>query len=127
MDVIDAEKPVGVLVGFGGQTAINLVNSLNDAGVKVLGTGHDAIDITEERGRFIALLHDLGIPAIPGTAVRTKEDALRASQIIGFPLVIRPSYVLGGRGMAIVYNREELERFMDEALGENEGHDVLMD
>ncbi len=127
MAVIDAEKPVGVLVGFGGQTAINLVDSLNDAGVKVLGTGPDAIDITEERGRFISLLHDLGIPAIPGTAVRAKEDALRASQIIGFPLVVRPSYVLGGRGMAIVYNRDELEQFMDEALGENEGHDVLLD
>jgi len=127
MNVIDIEKPAGVLVGFGGQTAINLVDSLTKAGVRVLGTGPDAIDITEERGRFIALLHDLGIPAIQGTAVRTKEDALRASEIIGFPLVVRPSYVLGGRGMAIVYNRDELVQFMDEAMGENEGHDVLLD
>lgn len=127
MTVIDIEKPAGVFVGFGGQTAINLVDSLTKAGVKVLGTSADAIDVTEERGRFISLLHDLGIPAIRGTAVRTKDEALRAADFIGFPLVVRPSYVLGGRGMAIVYDRDELVSFMDEAIGENEGHDVLID
>ncbi len=125
--VVDAEKPAGVMVGFGGQTAINLVESLTEAGVKVLGTSPDAIDATEDRGRFVKLLHDLGIPAIPGTIAFTKEQALRACSIIRFPVVVRPSYVLGGRGMAIVQDQDELLTFFDEASEEARGHGVLID
>jgi carbamoyl-phosphate synthase large subunit len=127
MTVIDTEKPAGVLVGFGGQTAINLVEALDGAGVKILGTSPDAIDATEDRGRFVRLLHDLGIPAIPGTIAYTKKQALHACGIIRFPVVVRPSYVLGGRGMAIVQSEEELLGYFDEASGEARGHGVLID
>lgn len=127
MSVIDVVKPMGVFVGFGGQTAINLVEDLVKAGVKVLGTSPVAIDATEDRGRFVRLLHDLGIPAIPGTIAYTKEQALHACRIIRFPVVVRPSYVLGGRGMAIVQDEAELLRFFDEATEEARGHGVLID
>ncbi len=127
MSVVDVEKPAGVLVGFGGQTAINLVEALSAAGVKILGTSPDAIDETEDRGRFVKLLHDLGIPAIPGTIAYSKEEAVNACRVIHYPVVVRPSYVLGGRGMAIVQNEEELLRFFDEASEEARGHGVLVD
>ena len=120
MTVIDIEKPAGVFVGFGGQTAINLVDSLTKAGVKVLGTSADAIDVTEERGRFISLLHDLGIPAIQGTAVRTKDEALPR---LDFHRVFPgggPSYVLGGRGMLSCMTATNW-LVHGEAIGENEG------
>ena len=125
--IVDTEKPAGVLVGFGGQTAINLVESLTEAGVNVLGTSPDAIDATEDRGRFVNLLHDLGIPVIPGTIAYTKEQATNACGIIHFPIVVRPSYVLGGRGMAIVQDQDELLAFFDEATEEARGHGVLVD
>jgi len=125
--VIDAEQPAGVFVGFGGQTAINLVESLHQAGVKILGTSPDAIDATEDRGRFVKLLHDLGIPAIPGTIAYTRADAIRACGVTGFPVVVRPSYVLGGRGMAIVRSQDELLSYFEEASGEARGHGVLID
>ena len=127
MSVVDVVKPVGVLVGFGGQTAINLVEGLHASGVKVLGTSPDAIDATEDRGRFVRLLHDLGIPVIPGTIAYTLQQALQACRIIHFPVVVRPSYVLGGRGMAIVQDEAELLRFFDEATEEARGHGVLID
>lgn len=127
MSVIDVVKPAGVMVGFGGQTAINLVEELDAAGVKVLGTSPDAIDATEDRGRFVKLLHDLGIPVIPGTIAYTVDQALHACRIIHFPVVVRPSYVLGGRGMAIVETEAELIRFFDEASEEARGHGVLVD
>ena len=127
MSVVDVVKPAGILVGFGGQTAINLVEALDASGVKILGTGPDAIDATEDRGRFVKLLHDLGIPAIPGTVAYTLEQALQACRVIHFPVVVRPSYVLGGRGMAIVQDEAELLRFFDEATEEARGHGVLLD
>jgi len=127
MNVIEHEKPEGVLVGFGGQTAINLVETLDRAGVRILGTSPHAIDVTEDRGAFIGLLRDLGIPAIPGTSARTRSEALQAARLIGFPLVVRPSYVLGGRGMAIVQTENELLSYFDEASEEARGHGVLID
>ena len=127
MEVLDTENPAGVLVSFGGQTAINLVGALASAGVRVLGTSPDAIDATEDRGRFVKLLHDLGIPSVPGTVAYTLEEALKACEEIGFPVVVRPSYVLGGRGMAIVYRPEELLAYFDDARSEARGHGVLID
>lgn len=126
-NVIDLEEPAGVLVGFGGQTAINLVAPLHRAGVKILGTSPQAIDITEDRGKFTRLLHDLGIPVIRGTAVTSRDEAIRAAKIIGYPVIVRPSYVLGGRAMAIVYNQDDLMDYLDEAMQASEGHPILID
>ena len=112
------------MCGFGGQTAINLVDSLNKAGVNIIGTNAEAIDITSDRGKFTRLLHDLGIPRIPGAAVYSKEEAINAAKIIGYPLVVRPSYVLGGRAMAIVNNHDEMEDYLNEAVAASEGHAI---
>ena len=127
MNVIEHEGPEGILVGFGGQTAINLVESLDRAGVKILGSSPHAIDVTEDRGSFIGLLRDLGIPAIPGTSAYTRQEALQAARLMDFPVVVRPSYVLGGRGMAIVQTEEEILSYFDEASEEARGHGVLID
>lgn len=126
-NVLDIEKPVGVLVGFGGQTAINLAEPLHKHGIRILGTPPEAIDITEDRGKFSSLLRDLGIPAIEGCAVTTRDEARRAAEAIGYPVIVRPSYVIGGRAMAIVYGPEELEEYLDEAVQASEGHPILVD
>ncbi|QUL99427.1 MAG: carbamoyl-phosphate synthase large subunit [Candidatus Fermentithermobacillus carboniphilus] len=126
-NVIDLEQPIGVLVSFGGQTAINLVEPLCRAGVKILGTSAEAIDITEDRGKFKRLLHDLGIPVIQGTTVYSRDEAAVATGIIGFPVIVRPSYVLGGRAMAVAYSREELEEYLEEAVQASDGHPILIE
>lgn len=125
--VLDLEKPLGVLVAFGGQTAINLVKDLDRAGVKIFGTSPNSIDITEDRHKFTKLLGEIGTPVIPGTAVFSKGEAVKAAQKIGFPLVVRPSYVLGGRAMAIVYNEEEFLDYLEEAIHTGEGYAILLD
>src|SRR5687768_9479229 len=103
LNIIDREQPLGVVVQFGGQTAINLAEPLMEAGVPLLGTQFDSIDLAEDRERFDDLLVKLGIPKPPGKAVTTTEAAIQIAGEIGYPVLVRPSYVLGGRAMEIVY------------------------
>jgi carbamoyl-phosphate synthase large subunit len=108
-DIIEHEKPEGVIVQLGGQTALKLAEKLHKFGIKIIGTSFDALDLAEDRGRFSTLLKDLGIP-YPEFGIATNADeAIEASKIIGFPLLVRPSYVLGGQSMKIVINEQELE------------------
>jgi len=127
LNVIDKEKPEGVIVQFGGQTAINLADSLSKAGVKVFGTSVDDIDRAEDRERFDELLENIGIPRPQGTSVTNSEDAIIAANEIGYPVVVRPSYVLGGRAMEIVYNEDELRDYMGRAVKASPEHPVLVD
>jgi carbamoyl-phosphate synthase large subunit len=125
--VCRAERPVGVIAQFGGQTPLKLARILQEEGFAILGTSPDAIDLAEDRGRFAEILHELGIPAPPHGEARTIEEARAAAIRIGYPVVIRPSYVLGGRAMEIVYDDEELERFVQEAADASPDHPVLVD
>lgn len=127
MNIIEEEKPEGVIVQFGGQTAINLASSLDKAGVKILGSSNDSIDRAEDRDRFDNMLEKLGIPRPPGKSVFSSSDAIIAAEKIGYPVLVRPSYVLGGRAMEIVYNQEELTNYMETAVKINSNHPVLVD
>ena len=127
MNIIEEEKPEGVIVQFGGQTAINLAGPLNRVGVRILGTSNDSIDRAEDRDRFDTLLEDLGIPRPPGNSVFSITDAVKAANRVGYPVLVRPSYVLGGRAMEIVYNEKELEQYMVTAAKVNREHPVLVD
>ena len=127
MEVIRKEKPIGVIAQFGGQTAINLAGPLAERGVKILGTSVDSIDMAEDRERFDALLAELGIPRPVGALVTSHEEALAAAQRLSYPLIVRPSYVLGGRAMEIVYNDQELDVYMKEAVVASKDHPVLID
>ena len=118
MHVIDLEKPLGVIVQFGGQTAINLADSLVEHGVKILGTTLESIDKAEDRHEFEAMLQKLNIPQPQGETAVTVEEALDIAGRIGYPVLVRPSYVLGGRAMEIVYNDEELKKYMANAVQE---------
>jgi carbamoyl-phosphate synthase large subunit len=127
MNIVDVEKPEGVIVQFGGQTPLNLAMRLQKSGVSVIGTSPDSIDLAEDRKRFGALLKDLGIPqpenGMAASAVEAREIAAR----IGYPVLVRPSYVLGGRAMAIVYDEEALERYVRTAVGFTPDRPVLID
>ncbi|WEK52959.1 MAG: carbamoyl-phosphate synthase large subunit [Candidatus Cohnella colombiensis] len=127
MNVIEQEKPIGVIVQFGGQTAINLAAPLSKAGVRILGTSLDSIDEAEDRKRFEALLSKLNIPQPKGTTVTSVNEAVGAAQSLGYPVLVRPSYVLGGRAMEIVYSDEELLSYMEVAVQINPEHPVLID
>lgn len=127
MEVIRKEKPIGVIAQFGGQTAINLAGPLAERGVKILGTSVDSIDMAEDRERFDELLAELGIPRPVGALVTSHEEALAAAQRLSYPLIVRPSYVLGGRAMEIVYNDKELDVYMKEAVVASKDHPVLID
>lgn len=127
MNIVEEEQPEGVIVQFGGQTAINLAQSLSEAGVKILGTSNDSIDRAEDRERFDALLEEVNIPRPAGKSVFSVEDAVIAAQKIGYPVLVRPSYVLGGRAMEIVYNETELKEYMATAVKVNKEHPVLVD
>lgn len=127
MNIIEQEKPDGVIVQFGGQVAINLAAPLNRAGVKILGTCQDSIDRAEDRDRFDNLLQELGIPRAPGKSVFSVEEAVKAASEIGYPVLVRPSYVLGGRAMEIVDNQAELEQYMTAAVKVHKDHPVLVD
>lgn len=127
MEVIRKENPIGVIAQFGGQTAINLAGPLAERGVKILGTSVDSIDIAEDRERFDELLAELGIPRPVGGLVTSHEEALAAAQRLSYPLIVRPSYVLGGRAMEIVYNDKELDVYMKEAVVASKDHPVLID
>ena len=127
MSVVDLEKPVGVIVQFGGQTPLKLANKLQDAGVPIIGTPPDAIDEAEDRERFQQLIEKLELRQPPNQTVKTQEDAVEAADDIGFPLVVRPSYVLGGRAMEIVYDHDELKSYMREAVEVSEDSPILLD
>ncbi len=127
MDVVEAEQPAGVVVTFGGQTPLKLAHALEDAGVPIMGTAPEAIDLAEDRKRFSAVLDRLGIAYPAAGTAYTHEEAVEVARRIGFPLLVRPSYVLGGRGMVIAYNEEYLGRYMDEAASVSPEHPVLLD
>lgn len=127
MEVIKKENPIGVIAQFGGQTAINLAGPLAERGVKILGTSVDSIDMAEDRERFDELLAQLGIPRPVGALVTSHEEALQAASRLSYPLIVRPSYVLGGRAMEIVYNDAELDLYMREAVVASKDHPVLID
>jgi carbamoyl-phosphate synthase large subunit len=127
LNVIEAEKPLGVVVQFGGQTAINLAKPLVENGVKVLGTSVEDIDIAEDRKRFDAFLEELNIPRPVGSTAISRDEAKEIALKLGFPVLVRPSYVLGGRAMEIVYNEEELTTYLEEAVRVSPEHPVLVD
>jgi len=127
MNIVDLEQPDGVLVQFGGQTPLNIANQLQAAGVKIIGTDPSAIDLAEDRKKFGAILDQLNIPAPSyGTAFTLKEAAEVATRI-GYPVLVRPSYVLGGRGMEIVYNETSLQKYVAQAALVSGEHPVLID
>jgi len=125
--IVDVERPDGVLVQFGGQTPLNLSRALEAAGVPIWGTSPETIDLAEDRERFGALLRELDIPQPASGIARSLEEARAVAERIGYPLLVRPSYVLGGRGMAIVYSAGELERYLGEAVAAAEGRPILID
>jgi carbamoyl-phosphate synthase large subunit len=127
LEIVDKEKPVGVIVQYGGQTPLKLALDLEANGVPIIGTSPDSIDIAEDRERFQALLHKLGLKQPPNRTARTEEAALVLAQEIGYPLVVRPSYVLGGRAMEIVHGDKDLERYMREAVRVSDKSPVLLD
>ena len=127
LEIVDKERPVGVIVQYGGQTPLKLALDLERAGVPIIGTSPDSIDIAEDRERFQKLLHQLGLRQPPNRTARTEEQALLLAQEIGYPLVVRPSYVLGGRAMEIVHGDKDLERYMREAVKVSEKSPVLLD
>jgi len=127
LEIVDKEKPYGVIVQYGGQTPLKLALDLEANGVPIVGTSPDMIDAAEDRERFQKLLHDLQLRQPPNRTARTEEDALRLAQEIGYPLVVRPSYVLGGRAMEIVHEQRDLERYMREAVKVSHDSPVLLD
>ncbi|MBG9734059.1 carbamoyl-phosphate synthase large subunit [Paenibacillus alvei] len=127
MNVIEQEKPVGVIVQFGGQTAINLAAPLAAAGVKILGSSLKSIDEAEDRKKFEALLSRLHIAQPQGSTVTSVDEAVGTAQTLGYPVLVRPSYVLGGRAMEIVYSDQELLTYMEQAVKINPEHPVLID
>ncbi len=125
--VVKREKPIGVIVQFGGQTAINLAEPLHEAGIPILGTSLDGIDRAEDRRRFEALLKELNIAQPLGHTVTSLEEAVQKTETLGYPVVVRPSYVLGGRAMQIVYSTEELRDYFQHAVKVTPQHPVLVD
>lgn len=125
--IVDLEKPKGVIVQFGGQTPLKLARDLEAAGVPIIGTSPDAIDRAEDRERFQQMIERLGLLQPPNRTARSTEEAVRYAETIGYPLVVRPSYVLGGRAMEIVYKESELRRYMTEAVQVSNDAPVLLD
>ncbi len=127
LEIVQLEKPKGVIVQFGGQTPLKLVTALEKLGVPIIGTSADAIDRAEDRERFQHMIQKLGLRQPPNSTVRSLEQALTEGAKIGYPLVVRPSYVLGGRAMEIVYNEAELRRYINEAVQVSNDSPVLLD
>ena len=127
LDIIELEKPVGVIIQFGGQTPLKLAEALHDKGVKILGTDIDAIDRSEDRKRFQELINLLSLKQPTNTTVKNLDEALEASETIGYPIVVRPSYVLGGRAMELVHKKDELEKYLGEAVEISEDKPILLD
>ncbi|MBP5289787.1 MAG: carbamoyl-phosphate synthase large subunit [Clostridia bacterium] len=127
MNIIDVEKPLGVVVAFGGQTAIKLACDLDARGVQILGTSAESIDIAEDRERFDAFLENIHMSRPKAVAVESAEEAAVAAKILGYPVLLRPSYVIGGQGMGVVRSQEELKSFMEIILSGDSGNSVLVD
>ncbi len=127
LEIVDKEKPTGVIVQYGGQTPLKLALGLEAAGVPIIGTSPDMIDAAEDRERFQKLLQDLGLRQPPNATARTEAEALERAAELGYPLVVRPSYVLGGRAMEIVHEQRDLERYMREAVKVSNDSPVLLD
>ncbi len=127
LEIVAVEKPFGVIVQYGGQTPLKLAEDLDANGVPIIGTSPDMIDCAEDRERFQKLLHDLGLKQPPNRTARNPEAALALAREIGYPLVVRPSYVLGGRAMEIVHEQRDLERYMREAVKVSNDSPVLLD
>ena len=127
LEIVDKEKPLGVIVQYGGQTPLKLALDLEANGVPIIGTSPDMIDAAEDRERFQKLLHELGLRQPPNATARTEPEALEKASALGYPLVVRPSYVLGGRAMEIVHEQRDLERYMREAVKVSHDSPVLLD
>lgn len=127
LEIVAKENPIGVVVHYGGQTPLKLARALEAAGVPIIGTSPDAIDRAEDRERFQRAIERLGLKQPPNRTARTLEEGVRLAAEIGYPLVVRPSYVLGGRAMEIVYNEDELRRYMSEAVSVSNESPVLLD
>ncbi|MCK9509455.1 MAG: carbamoyl-phosphate synthase large subunit, partial [Pigmentiphaga sp.] len=127
LEIVDKEKPVGMIVQYGGQTPLKLAKALEANGVPIIGTSPESIDIAEDRERFQKLLNKLGLRQPPNRTARTEAEALAHATEIGYPLVVRPSYVLGGRAMEIVHEQKDLERYMREAVKVSNDSPVLLD
>jgi carbamoyl-phosphate synthase large subunit len=127
LEIVDKEKPTGVIVQYGGQTPLKLALGLEAEGVPIIGTSPDMIDAAEDRERFQKLLHELGLRQPPNATARTETEALDKASALGYPLVVRPSYVLGGRAMEIVHEQRDLERYMREAVKVSNDSPVLLD
>ena len=127
LEIVHVEKPFGVIVQYGGQTPLKLARDLEANGVPIIGTSPDSIDVAEDRERFQKLLHKLKLKQPPNRTARSAQKALALATEIGYPLVVRPSYVLGGRAMEIVHEQSELERYMREAVKVSNDSPVLLD
>ncbi|MCB2261343.1 MAG: carbamoyl-phosphate synthase large subunit [Candidatus Thiosymbion ectosymbiont of Robbea hypermnestra] len=127
LEIVARERPFGVIVQYGGQTPLKLARALAAAGAPIIGTTPDSIDLAEDRERFQRLIQDLGLRQPPNTTARSREEAVAAAARIGYPLVVRPSYVLGGRAMEVVHDETELDRYMQEAVRVSNASPVLLD
>ena len=127
LEIINIENPFGVIVQYGGQTPLKLARDLEDQGVPIVGTSPDSIDLAEDRERFQKLLNDIDLKQPPNGTARNTEQAIKLSEKIGFPLVVRPSYVLGGRAMEVVHNKEDLKDYMEKAVKVSNSSPVLLD
>ena len=127
LEIVDVEKPFGVIVQFGGQTPLKLARALEANGVPIIGTSPDMIDMAEDRERFQQMIHQLGLLQPPNRTARTNQEAIEKAREIGYPLVVRPSYVLGGRAMEIIHVESDLERYMREAVKVSNDSPVLLD
>ena len=127
IEIIDKEKPIGVIVQYGGQTPLKLCRALEAAGAPIIGTTPDSIDIAEDRERFQQLVQTLGLKQPPNCTARTEEQAIAMSKTVGFPLIVRPSYVLGGRAMEVVFNEDDLRTYMTDAVKVSNDSPVLLD
>ncbi|SMC24720.1 carbamoyl-phosphate synthase large subunit [Clostridium acidisoli DSM 12555] len=127
LDIIEKEKPYGVIVQFGGQTAINLAGKLNEKNVNILGTSFESIDLAEDREKFSKLLNDIEIPLPEGVSVTNMEEAYRAVNKLKYPVIVRPSYVIGGRAMQVVHEDATLEKYMKDAVNLSKDYPVLID
>ncbi|MFH1382667.1 MAG: carbamoyl-phosphate synthase large subunit, partial [Chloroflexota bacterium] len=127
LSIYEKEKPEGVIVQFGGQTPLNIANELAEAGVRILGTSPEAIDLAEDRDRFRQMMRKLDIPMPESGMARNLKEALSIADKIGYPLIVRPSYVLGGRGMEVVYDESMLREYVAAAVGVTPGRPILID
>jgi carbamoyl-phosphate synthase large subunit len=127
MDIVEHEKPEGVIVQLGGQTALKLAKKLKENGIKIIGTDYESMDLSEDRGSFSDLLKELNIPYPQYGVAEDADEAIKVAKEVGYPVLVRPSYVLGGQGMKIVINDEDLENAVVTLLGDLPGNRVLID